>query len=884
MTGMPSSFWGKLRPGSNGRPEAWHPLADHCADVAACLEALLERTLLRRRLARLAGDDDLSPVQVARLCVLAALHDAGKFNHGFQAKAGAEPRAFRGHVRELLAVLTSETRVQARIDGVLNVEEIAGWGAARLLVAAIAHHGAPMNLHGSDLPPPEPGLWEPRGSVDPVAGMGDLSRRARGWFPTCTGEAEPFDEEAAPFQHAFSGLLTLADWIGSDSDLFPFSEEGSEDRMTFAREAARRAIARLGLDAPSQREALGTPPSFNHLFDFSPRAAQSAVLSMPVQRGGGLAVLEAETGSGKTEAAIARYLALFAAGEVDGMYFALPTRTAAIQLHRRVHRAVERAFADADRRPPVVLAVPGYVRVDDATGRKDVPGLPPFGVLWPEDAADRLRWRGWAAERPKRYLAGAVVVGTIDQVLLSTLPLKHAHLRAASLLRHLLVVDEVHASDPYMNRLLEAALGRHAAAGGHALLMSATLGSVARERFLAQGARSPLPPLADASRGPYPRVEWVSSPGGRESIAVGEAGNPKTVRVEPKPWMEEPGQIARTALLAAADGARVLVLRNTVTAAVASQRALEELAGRESDLLFRCEGVPAPHHSRYAREDRERLDHAIEGAFGKDRGGERGCVAVATQTVQQSLDLDADLLLTDLCPADVLLQRIGRLHRHPGRPRPPGFAEARTLLLVPQDRDLGRLIGKAGKARGPNGVGSVYADLRILEATWRLAEVPGPWLIPEMNRRLVERATHPEALHAIAEAGGDRWREHETAIEGAGLAKTVQAATNVFRWDQPFGDCGFATGVDDVVSTRLGAGDRLAHFGSPAPSPFAGIFSSLTVPAWLVRDATDEAEPEDVSVSARAVRFRFGSRELVYDRLGLRRATEQDREEDAGDA
>jgi CRISPR-associated endonuclease/helicase Cas3 len=690
-------------------------------------------------------------------------------------------------------------------------------------------------------------------------------------------------------QHAFSGLVTLADWIGSDPSLFPFAED-AQDRMPFARRAAVVAVAALGLDAPGQRAALGGCPGFGTLFEFQPRPAQAAVVDLEVPRGGGLAILEAETGSGKTEAAIARFFALFTSGEVDGMYFALPTRTAATQIHGRVAAAVKRAFPGDEIRPPVVLAVPGYVRVDDVEGTKDDPRLPPFQVLWPDGHAERMRWRGWAAEHPKRYLAGAVVVGTIDQILLSSLPVRHAHLRATSLLRHFLVVDEVHASDAYMNRLLEVVLERHLAAGGHALLMSATLGAVARERFLA-GKRADLPSVAEAERLAYPSVAATGARVRRQDVQIRGAGKPKRVEVSARPWMRDAREIAACALDAALRGARVLVLRNTVRGAVETQLAVEERAGDRNDLLFKCRAEPserdvlAPHHSRFAREDRLRLDAAIEEWLGKDRRS-GGCVAVATQTVQQSLDLDADLLLTDLCPADVLLQRIGRLHRHGHRPRPPGFERARALLLVPEDRDLGQFIRARGAASGPHGIGTVYADLRVLEATWRLAEGDGPWRIPEMNRLLVERTTHPEALRQLVEQLGGNWVDHATAVAGAGAAKTALAAVNAFDWRLPFGERGFDAATDARVSTRLGAGDRIARFATPITSPFGGRISALTLPSWLVSGADEDAEAVTVAMSVGSVRFRFGTREYLYDRLGLRRGTSEpkDHEEDRADA
>ncbi len=199
-------------------------------------------------------------------------------------------------------------------------------------------------------------------------------------------------------------------------------------------------------------------------------------------------ILEAETGSGKTEAALARFLALLAAGEVDGLYFALPTRVAARELYGRVLRMVENTFADPNCRPPVLLAVPGYARLDGVDAKTLLPGPE---TRWEDDATRALQERAWAAERPKRFLAATVAVGTLDQALLSVLQVPHAHLRSVCLDRQLLVVDEVHASDPYMRQLLTQLLAHHLGGGGHALLLSATLGAAARTDLTNAGRAEP---------------------------------------------------------------------------------------------------------------------------------------------------------------------------------------------------------------------------------------------------------------------------------------------------------------------------------------------------------------------------------------------------------
>lgn len=861
------AFWGKLhREGDEGQYTEWHPLEDHCADVAACAEALLTQTLLGRRLARLGGLEALDEVQVARLCVLVALHDLGKFNQGFQNKGreGAFPRV--GHVRELAVIFQDGRTEGERLLRALSGIGLEGWGddgvAYNLLLAAVAHHGRPIPVDHPEVSP-DPSLWVTAHGVDPFAGMEALARAAMRWFPDALKTGAPLPTAPA-FQHAFAGVVMLADWLGSDRARFPFSEPVGVDRISFAREAAARALRESGIATAALRDAAGEVTWARFCSITKPRAVQAEMLTLPTPRDGSVVVLESETGSGKTEAALAHFFRLFAAGSVDGMYFALPTRTAATQMFERVKDAVRRFFVGAAVTPPVVLAVPGYLEVDDLRGER----LPRFEVLWRDDrdktrSSQDLRHRAWAAEHPKRYLAAAIAVGTVDQCLLSTLMVDHAHLRATALLRSLLVVDEVHASDAYMNRILRDVLAHHRAAGGHALLMSATLGSEARDRLL---DGQPHTSLAAARVEPYPRIVHRGSTGASLVRSPNEPGLPKKVAVTLEARIDDPNAIARRALEAARAGARVLVVRNTVAGCVAVQQALEALAP-ERAVLFGVGEVVAPHHARYAKADREALDDAIERLFGKKAPG-GGRVCVATQTVQQSLDLDADLLLTDLCPMDVLLQRIGRLFRHE-RKRPVGYGSPRCEVSVPE-RDLEAYIGKKGIARGPHGIGRVYEDLRILRATWELLRVHRELDIPAMNRALVEDTTHRDALVAATPAT-PRWQEHASAARGMFFHGQRAAEDVVMDRGVAFGEAAFrATDDDRRISTRLGQGDRLVEIEGGCQGPFGRRVYRMSIPAHLVAGAGEDAAVHDVSAIDGGFVFGFGERTYRYDRLGLR--------------
>jgi CRISPR-associated endonuclease/helicase Cas3 len=575
-----------------------------------------------------------------------------------------------------------------------------------------------------------------------------------------------------------------------------------------------------------------------------------------------LVILESETGSGKTEAALWRFVHLFRRGAVDSLYFALPTRVSASQVYERIRAAVARLWPDAA--PLTVRALPGYASADG----QEPQALPDFKVLWPDAPEDQKAHRRWAAESPKRFLAAPLAVGTIDQALFGALRVRHAHLRHALLARSLLVVDEVHASDPYMTVLLERLLQAHLGCGGHALLLSATLGASARERYLSlvQGARPRTLDFQTACDTPYPAVS--------DHRAVGAIASPmraKTVSWSTLDLIDDPHQSARLAIDAASTGAKVLVIRNTVPAAMAVFKALEEQVP-DPGWLFEVAGARTLHHSRFSRQDRPLLDAAIQAQLGKDRPpGPR--IVVGTQTLEQSLDLDADLLITDLCPMDVLLQRIGRLHRHarPEEERPPTYRAPQAWVLTPPDHDLAPLLKTARHGLGQfhNG-GGVYADLRSVEATRRLIVERPVVTIPADNRTLVESATHPTQLQASEALGAD-WQRLGQQIEGQTGAKRTIARLHGLEIDTPFDQQdAFPTDLD--IATRLGVRDRLLTF-DPAPSgPFGEPLKQLPVRHFLVPSGLDQdAQPTAVAIQDGAIVFDLGTARFRYSRLGLER-------------
>ncbi|MCB1391033.1 MAG: CRISPR-associated helicase Cas3' [Rhodobacteraceae bacterium] len=825
----------------------FHHLAHHCADVAAVFGQLIHLPILSQRLAQ-ANGGALSDTDLAQLQLFAFLHDVGKLHPGFQAKARPQLRTeYANHLTaawELAGLAEASPEI---LDGVIS--KLAQWGrpTAELWSAMLAHHGSIV-----DAPYAKRESWKSLPGYDWRKESVLLGRAARAWFaPAFAATGLP----AFPprFVHLFAGLLALADWLGSDRAFFPFRAAFEPTYWDEARARAGCAVAKVGLASAGRILARGA--AFSAVSGHAkPQPAQGIIGHLPTDTR--LVILEAETGSGKTEAALWRFARLYEAGEVDGLYFALPTRSAARQMFARVREAVQRMFADAA--PAVVLAIPGTIAADEANGRR----LPDWSVLWddaPEKAASR-----WAAEHATRFLAAAVAVGTVDQAMLAALRVKHAHMRGSALSRSLLVIDEVHASDRYMSTIQAALVTEHIALGGHAMLMSATLGSAARVRWTGGS-----PPDPEAARlVPYPAV-WCAGEASPRHVKRDAAAHDKRISVSLVETMAADA-LAKRAVAAAREGARVLVVRNTVDAAVAAWEAVCQAA---EDLVWQVAGGPALHHGRFAAEDRALLDRSVEEVLGKGSRSAGGCIVVGTQTLEQSLDIDADFLISDLCPIDVLLQRAGRLHRHQ-RTRPVGFETPQLLVAVPEG-GLDRLAAPTfenglGAWREGNALHGVYIDLAGLEATRRLIEAHPHWSIPDMNRQLVEDATHPERLEAIANEMGETWERYHFDVVGKEISQAM--AANGVRLDRTrrFSELN-PPGDEEAIKTRIGAaGIVLAlDVAGPAPiGPFGLPVTRLALPARWSKGLIGDETPEITAVEG-TLWIAMADRLFQYDRRGL---------------
>jgi CRISPR-associated endonuclease/helicase Cas3 len=818
------------------------------------------------------ADTLLSPAQLDRLAVLALLHDLGKANLGFQDKP-FDPKAPRaGHVYET-APLLNEAQLASQLVQSLDWGTLLGWFTEQdalkaYFFAILSHHGRPIHENGMGTTAQnyyraKKHWWISGGQRDSFHAIAGLMAMAKKAFPAAFAKDVPPIPNLPRLQHRFAGLLMLADWLGSHNAFFPI-DNGKSDRLQLAPNAATRILKAVGLDVQSSQQALQEQSwQFEPLFGFPPYPLQQALDQLPthdpVHR---LLIAEAETGSGKTEAALIRFFRLFAAGEVDGLYFALPTRVAARELYERVCQQVQKAFPDPTTRPMVLLAVPGYAKVAGT----EVKLLPERAARCSDEPDQQIQERIWAAEHPKRFLAATIAVGTIDQALLSALQTPHAHLRSVCLDRQLLVVDEVHASDPYMRHLLSELL-RHHLMSSHALLLSATLGAVARDAFLAAtGAKQSDSSLQSALKTPYPAL---SNGVGERLSLVAASTRTKSVTIECISCLSDPSVLVPTIRQALAERARILVVLNTVGRALALQRSMEQAV--PTDTLFHCQNVITPHHGRYTPADRELLDAAVSQRLGKE-SAPGPVLLIGTQTLEQSLDIDADLLITDLCPMDVLLQRIGRLHRH-ARARPASMQTARCLLLTPEGGSFEDWLQSDGEAIGTAkrmGLGSVYPDLRVLQLTWDALKQENNQQklqieIPRDNRLLVENATHPDAIKQLK---SHCWQKHTMLIEGGQIAQGVRAdhVSLVKCHDQPFGEFSFNE-LNEDARTRLGLDTLRLPLPEPVMGPYGLLLSEMLIPGHMAPKS--EEDIQDLTQITGGIMFRLGPKHYRYTRHGL---------------
>ena len=698
----------------------WLPLWMHLRDTAEIIKKLAEEWV-PDSVINAAG---LTREEFEKVSVwLAAIHDIGKCTALFQSRITEMLPEIREKLIESVKILPVSDFKDARHSPHAAAGEaiLLSYGVCRGTASIVgSHHGKPpekeeqtqvkggfdlskqINIYGKNYFCPNDkekwrSCWE-----DYLEQAGDLA----GY--DSYEEIPKIELRAA--QVLLCGLLIMADWIASNPNYYPLIDiesTGSEELYEHRTENAWEKLKHLENWHPqycSMDEEV-----FGERFGFAPNPVQKKVLDIVNGcRKPGIMIIEAQMGVGKTEAALAAAEVMGCNSGCGGLFFGLPTQATTNGIFKRIESWGEKQAKESNAEISIRLAH-GLAELN-----KDYREL--FEGCSNADAEDRegkLIVNSWFKGK-KQALLASFVTGTVDQFLLAGLKRKHVMLRHLGLASKVVIIDECHAYDAYMSTYLDRVIQWMGAYHIPVIILSATLPSKRRSKLIDAytGAKKVDENAEWRSTRKYPLITWTDGTEVKQdTVELDESG--VTVKTE----KIAVGDIADKVKFAVDCGGCTGIIVNTVKKAqdIASQ--LKAQIPEARVIVF---------HAQFVMTDRIERELEIMNLVGKnsDRKSREKLVVVGTQVMEQSLDMDFDFMITEICPMDLLLQRIGRLHRHK-RERPKGLEKATCCVLT----------GENGEFDG--GSEAIYTKWMLMQTKKLL---PDEIVIPKDIPKLVQDA------------------------------------------------------------------------------------------------------------------------------------------------
>ncbi|MFE7055893.1 CRISPR-associated helicase Cas3' [Streptomyces californicus] len=825
------SAWGKFRGLDPALPP--YPLVRHLLDAAAMALHLWDVYLSENQrvcIARgmgLAGEQDRARALVG-LC--AGLHDIGKLS-GFQFCSRPAAQFLSGELVAGSERMGAE-RVGHDVAGMTaaaEVLEVLGFGdedeasaAERVAEIIGGHHGRfhrPMDSAHSAF-------------LGGAAWAGQRVAHATAVHDVLGAPAAPGAFEA-PVAVLVTGVVILADWLVSQEGYLRKRQRTLESSLAAHFRRSQVDAARLLRDAglvPVELERKDFAEAYGIAGEPNP-LQQSVMDELPARAGaggrGGIMLVTAAPGDGKSETALEAERILSKIFGTHGYAFLLPTMATSDQMHGRVTRALQNQSGEE-----VGLSlVHSMAWLSSTYADEDLDGEAVVTCDGDETPAGHRRRE--ADMRPGRWLRGPTrpllaqfAVGTIDQALMAVLPVRHNALRMLALSNKTFIVDEAHAYDPYMQVLLGRLLNWLGFYGVPVVLLSATLPSSVGDRlvkeYLRGAGHKPTALKRQSFPAPYPGWLYVDGESGRCSrmcqdrqVEQARTRNMR-LRVDVERVVHGGEGVAADRIavvkrllepIAIDDGGIALVVCNTVGEAQETYLQLREEFDQRS---HEEEGDVQLLHARFPGDVREERTAGVTAGLGRSGPRPVRRIVVATQVVEQSLDLDADIVISDLAPLSLLLQRAGRCWRHENHWRRHGRPDGRGRPAWAEGPRLVVLDPLAGGGRVPAQWGEVYSEHLLGKTSRRLAEFVGGCIaIPDDVQGLVE-AVHGDSNDLDWDVPGSReaktWAEHmgkETAERSIAALRAVPRARQVAELYELHA----LEGVEDEweVSTRLGA-------------------------------------------------------------------------------
>lgn len=663
-------LWGKTDKDHPESPD-YHPLLWHMLDSGIAAQQLLENCLSQSFLTQISGLLQLGTEEAIRLLSYwVSLHDIGKAGPEFQRKS---------HVRKVALETTGYhffPENQGNVNGFhgdateLFLRE--SWKdhsnerfLMHLATALGGHHGSFSTgaIDGNKTQHRGKKAWsEWQLSRDIL-----LKRSADFFQPPSVFGAPTTNEGKNVLLMLTAGLTTTSDWIASNSTYFPLADQihNLSQYAEISKQNAGIAIKEMGWGL---WKADGTSRTFGEMFDFpNPNAQQKCVIEATDDiQPPFLAILEAPTGSGKTESAF--YLAdqTMQRKQNAGLYIAMPTQATSNQMFERTKKFLSKRYPEDAL---LLQLVHGATLLSN-----DYEKIRLRGIAVDEKAEDgNIVSSEWFLPKKKAMLA-PFGVGTVDQTFLSVLTCKHFFLRLFGLSNKVIIFDEVHAYDVYMMSIFQRLLPWLKAVNTSVIILSATLPKSSRQELL----RAWNPKAPDENNlVNFPRLSVCSNNEMPQVFSLGKTAS-RTVKIELIESAETGDAVLGERLKELlSEGGNAAIICNSVNRTIQLYESLQQYFPPEELLVF---------HSRFPYFDRQRIEEKVKCLYGKESAVRpHRSVVIATQVIEQSLDLDFDLLVSELAPIDLLIQRMGRLHRHKQKnPRPKKLSEPMALLLKPE--------------------------------------------------------------------------------------------------------------------------------------------------------------------------------------------------------
>ena len=657
-------YWGKTDKG-----EGYHPLAYHSLDVAAVGSVFLaSHKDMLEEISAMAGFESSDRFQKWFTFFL-SLHDLGKFSESFQ---NLNPDIFF-RLQNRKSEMTYGTRHDTLgwilwknvLKDKLQEYGLLAKGAAssrRVVVqepvdffikAVVGHHGKPPEENKRSI--------IPKHCFDIELDYKASSLFLRDLIPVLLEDGTLFpDIDLNKVKRAswwLAGLTVFSDWLGSNTDFFPYEKNTSLTLINYwegSKKKARNALDEVGMLKSSPSSFLG----INHLIKIKNDKATEGTPLQKLASGCDLSsppylfILEDVTGAGKTEAAVLLAHRLMNEGQGNGLFFALPTMATANAMYSRMGKVYRKMFDD--KSDPSIVLSHGARDMSKEFRDSILPRNDGFDTFYGNrEMTAGFHCNEWLADNKKKALLADVGVGTIDQALMGILPSRHQSLRLFGLMNKILIVDEVHACDSYMHGLLKGLIHAQAMVGRSVILLSATLPKKQRQELVDAYSEGKGWEKTEITRESYPLMTSCSKNGLSEVGIPTRNSSKREVVVENLSEKEAVYSLLEDTIK---NDRCACWIRNTVKDAREAYEEIKHKYPKKVELF----------HARYAMGDRLDIEERVVKRFGKEGTSEArsGRILIATQVVEQSLDLDFDTLITDLAPIDAIIQRMGRLRRH----------------------------------------------------------------------------------------------------------------------------------------------------------------------------------------------------------------------------